>query len=227
MAEPLRGARCDWPESPAKTLSAGISQRMAADGRLALLDAFAATLSELGAALTPELLRNAAPLFSAIQLHAEAFHRHRVLTALGEADAPLTVYGNGWEPICARHPSFQFGGIGSFEETLHLLRHARVVLNINNGFVAGGHERVFTAMHAGAAVFSEQSAYYAEVFRDGVDLVTYDINQPGHIAAALAALTGDIPAQAAIARAGQARAVAEHSWTNRAAELIKVVQAAR
>jgi hypothetical protein len=37
----------------------------------------------------------------------------------------------------------------------------------------------------------------------------------------------DVPAQAALALAGYRRAVAEHSWTERAAVLMKAVQAAR
>lgn len=217
----------DWPQNPARTLAAETSRRMAEDGRLPLLDALRATLEAAGAALTPDLLRTAAPLLSAIQLHAEAWHRHRMLAALGGAGVPLTVYGNGWAPLCALHPSFRFGGVGSFEETLALLRRARVVLNINNGFVAGGHERVFTAMCAGAAVFSEQSGFYAEAFRQGEEMATYDINRPDQAAERLAALLADEPRQAAIARAGHARAMGEHRWETRAAELLGVVRSLR
>jgi glycosyltransferase involved in cell wall biosynthesis len=217
----------DWPESPARTLAIETSRRMAADGRLPLLEALRATLAASGGAVTPALLRSAAPLLSAIQFHAEAHHRHVVLTALGEAGAPLAVYGLGWEPICARHPSFRYGGVGSFEETLALLRRARLVLNINNGFVAGGHERVFTAMCAGAAVFSDESAYYAEAFSVGEEIATYDLARPDQIGARLNGLLADPAAQARIARAGFQRAMADHRWTNRAQDLVRVIQSLR
>ena len=107
------------------------------------------------------------------QLFAEAYHRDAVLTALGRAGLPLHVWGTGWEPLAARYPTFVYGGVGSFAETLHTLRRARVVLNINNGFVAGGHERVFTAMCAGAAVFSDANRYYAEAFEEGREIVSF------------------------------------------------------
>jgi hypothetical protein len=217
----------DWPDSPAKTLAAEAGRRMAADSRLPVLDALAGALADDGVALTPALVRTAAPLVSFIQFYAEAYHRHAALTALGRAGAPLNVYGAGWEPICALHPSFRFGGLGSFEETLGLLRRARVVLNINNGFVAGGHERVFTAMCAGAAVFSERSAYYDEAFADGEEIITYDLDQPERIGERLDAVLADPAAQAAVARAGCARATAEHRWTNRAAELVATARALR
>ena len=88
----------------------------------------------------------------------------------------------------------------SFQETLHLLRQARLVLNTNNGFVAGGHERVFTAMCAGAGVVSDQSRYYAEAFKEGREIATFTWSEldkvPGQIEglladeAALAAMPG-------------------------------------
>jgi hypothetical protein len=219
-------AWADWPDNPSKALVEAAARLMEADGRLAVADALDQVLAAHGRALTPDLLRAAAPLASVVQFHAEAVHRHRILSALGEAGAPLTVYGAGWEPMIQASPSFTWGGLGSFEETLGLLRRARLVLNINNGFLAGGHERVFTALCAGAAVFSDTSAYYDAAFAPG-EMATYDINRPAEAAQGLTALAGDVPAQAAIARAGHARGMAEHQWTSRAAQLIRVVAALR
>ena len=224
---PPTEAWADWPQSPARTLVAETSRRMVADGRLPLLDALAATLADSGGTLTADLLRGAAPLFSAVQFHVEAHHRHAVLTALGEAGTPLSVWGNGWEPLCARYPSFSFGGVGSFEETLGLLRRARLVLNSSNGFVAGGHERVFTALCAGAAVVSDASDYYAEAFEDEAEIVTWDINRPDRLGGQLSGLMADPAAQARLARAGHVRAMTEHRWASRAAELIRVVREMR
>jgi len=224
--EPTQGWR-GWPDSPATQIVAQTAERMAADGRLPLLDALDATLNARGAALSVDVLRAITPLLPPVQQFAEAYHRHAVLTALGDAEAPIQVYGLGWEPLCARYPSFQYGGVGSFEETLHLLRRARIVLSINNGFVAGGHERVFTAMRAGACVFSEASAYYAGAFDDGREIVTYGLDSLDRIPGRLLDLMADLPAQAAIARAGYQRATAEHRWQARAAALVQAIEAAR
>jgi hypothetical protein len=216
-----------WPDSPARSIVAETAERMAADGRLALLDALRAVLAARNARLSPDLMAGLAPLLPSAQQFAEAYHRNAVLTALGEAGAPLEVHGNGWEALAARYPSIRHAGEGSFTETLGIARRARIVLNINNGFVAGGHERVFTAMSAGAAVVSEASRYYEGAFKDGREIATFAINRPADVVTKLAGLMADVPAQAALARAGHKRALAEHSWTARAATLVKAVQAAR
>lgn len=213
-----------WEDSPARTVVEGVASRMAADARLPILDAVRLILKDLSAELTPDLLDNIAPLLSAAQLFAEAYHRDALLGVLGAAGVPLRVYGNGWEPLVARYPSFTYGGVGSFEETLHLLRRTRLVLNINNGFVAGGHERVFTAMCAGAAVFSDATKYYADVFKEDREIATFAWPKIAEAPGLLMAHLADADRLAAMARAGAKRAQGEHRWIHRAARLVKAVK---
>jgi hypothetical protein len=216
----------EWPDSPAKTVAEGIAERMAADARLSILDALRSTLKGFGAELTSQLFGEVARLLFAPQMFAEAYHRDAALTALGEAGAPLHIWGNGWEPLAARYPSFVYGGVGSFAETLHTLRRARVVLNINNGFTAGGHERVFTAMCGGAAVFSDANPYYEQAFKDGREIATWTWPKLAAMPDAFLKLVSDVPRAAGIARAGARKAQAEHRWTERAARLVKAAKAA-
>ena len=215
-----------WPDSPARTVVEGVAERMAADARLPVLDALRQVLRQMGVELTPQLFTDIAPLLSAPQLFAEAYHRDAALSAIGQAGLPLHVWGNGWEPLAERHPSFVYGGVGSFAETLHTLRRARVVLNINNGFVAGGHERVFTAMCAGAAVFTDANRYYEEAFDYGREIATYAWPKLADMPDQLAGLVADVPRAARIARAGAKRAQAEHRWADRAQKLAKAVKQA-
>jgi hypothetical protein len=216
-----------WDDSPARTIVEEIAQRMAADGRLPVLDALKSTMSDLGAELTPELMNQFVPLLHDPQLFAEAYHRDRYLNVLGAAGAPLTVYGNGWEPLVERYPAWTYGGVGSFEETLHLVRRAKVVLNTNNGFVAGGHERVFTAMCGGAAVFSDYSKYYADVFKVGEELGMFAWPHMDEAADQLAAFISDGDKLAAVARAGAKKAQLAHRWSERAHKLVKAVKQVR
>jgi hypothetical protein len=217
----------DWEESPAKTIVEEIAGRMAADGRLPVLDALKSTLADLGAELTPALMEQFVPLLQAPQFFAEAYHRDALLNAMGRSGAPLTVYGNGWEPLVERYPSFTWGGVGSFEETLHLVRRARVVLNTNNGFVAGGHERVFTAMAAGAAVFSDYSKYYADVFKVGQEIALFAWPHMAEAPGQLSDLLSEGDKLARLARAGAKRVQAEHRWSDRAGRIVKAVKQVR
>jgi hypothetical protein len=216
----------EWPESPARTIVEAVAQRMADDARLPVLDAVKQAMAALGGDFTPAFLEQAAPLLQPAQAFSEAYHRDRVLQALGKAGVPIQVWGHGWEPLAERHPSFAYGGVGSFEETLGLLRRARIVLNINNGFVAGGHERVFTAMCGGAAVFSDQTKFYADAFKEGRELETFSWPKLEEAPARLAGLAADDDRAAAIARAGAKRALAEHRWTDRAQKLVKAIRQA-
>jgi hypothetical protein len=217
----------EWEASPAKTIVEEVAARMAADGRTAVLDALKSTLADLGAELTPALMDQFVPLLQAPQFFAEAYHRDALINALGRHGAPLTIYGNGWEPMVARHPSFTHGGVGSFEETLHLVRRAKLVLNTNNGFVAGGHERVFTAMAAGAAVFSDYSKYYADAFKVGQEIALFAWPHMAEAPRQLADLMADDAKLARMARAGAKKAQAEHRWSDRAARIAKAVKQMR
>jgi hypothetical protein len=217
----------DWEESPAKTIVEEIAGRMAADGRLPVLEALKSTLADLGAELTPALMEQFVPLMQAPQFFAEAYHRDALINAMGARGVPLTIYGNGWEPMVERYPSFTYGGVGSFEETLHLVRRAKVVLNTNNGFVAGGHERVFTAMAAGAAVFSDYSKYYADAFKVGQEIALFAWPHMAEAPGQLLDLLGDEGRLARMARAGAKRAQADHRWSDRAGRIVKAVKQVR
>jgi Glycosyl transferases group 1 len=213
-----------WPESPARNLAESVAERMVADARLPILDALRQVLKSMGAELTPQLFTDIAHLLSGPQFFAEAYHRDAVLNSLGRAGLPLHIWGAGWEPLAERYPSFVYGGVGSFAETLHTLRRARVVLNINNGFAAGGHERVFTAMCAGAAVFSDGNRFYEEAFKEGREIVTFAWPKLASAPDQLAALVAAPDRAAQVARAGARRAQADHRWTERAGRLVKAVK---
>lgn len=213
----------DEPESPARTILEDVARRMAADATLPVVKALRAALAQtFKAELTPELFNDFAPLLQATQAYAETVHRDAVLRTLGEAGAPLHVYGLGWEPLIERYPSFRYGGVGSFEETLTLLRRAKLVLNINNGFVEGGHERVFTAMAGGAAVISDESRYYAEAFRE-TELATYYWKALKGLPRKIEGLLADDRKLAAQARAGAARVAADHTWNTRVKTIVETV----
>ncbi len=212
-----------WPDSPAKEIVGEIAGRMTQDARLPILEALKASLADRGASLNGELLNQFAPLLQVPQAYAEIYHRDRLLHLLGRAGVPVQIYGLGWQPLVDQYPSFAYGGVGSFEETLSLLRRARLVLNINNGFVSGGHERVFTAMCAGAAVVTDANPYYADVFHEGREIATFDWRKLDAAPAQILALMDDTPALAALARAGHKRAMTDHRWTERAAKLVKVI----
>jgi hypothetical protein len=223
--EPPR-AWLDMPTAVCNLLNA-VAERMVADGSLWIGAALRDALDATDVKLTPEFLRSVAPVLSPVQLFAEAYHRNAFLDVVGPAGIAIQTVGKGWGPLCERYRSFSYLGEGSFEETLELLRRTRVVINVNNGFVSGGHERVFAAMAAGAAVFSETSFFYDEVFVDGEDIATFKTPAQPDVAARLQRLSDDLDLGARIAAKGYAKTQAHHLWTNRATEIVEVVRGLR
>jgi hypothetical protein len=216
-----------WRDLPLGDLGAlldDVADRMAGDARLPILTAAAQTMAAQARPLDAQLLGAFAPVLVDVQSFAEAYHRNRLLHVLGSAGVEISIYGKGWEPLIGAYRSFEWGGEGSFQETIGLVRRARAVLNINNGFTAGGHERVFAAMAGGAAVISDDSAYYAEAFTDA-ELVRYDWNDLDAAPGVLARAVRTADALASIARAGYERVNAEHLWRHRAAELTRALSA--
>ena len=214
----------DWPEGPTRTIVADVAERMAADAELPVQQALTQALTAFGAELTPQRLTGFLPVLQGPLRFAEAHHRAAFVRALGEAGASVTLYGQGWDKLAGRYASFDYRGPGGFAETLSLLPRTRIVLNTNNGFMAGGHERVFTAMSAGAHVFSDHSRYYAEAFEESREISLFRWRDLAQAPARLERLLADPDALAAKAAAGQARARREQSWASRVGPLLNALE---
>ncbi|MEZ5669315.1 MAG: glycosyltransferase [Alphaproteobacteria bacterium] len=152
--------------------------------------------------------------------YVHSLRRHQALNVIGASGLPLSLYGRDWEPYLEAHPHVAYGGEGSFEETLHHLQRTRICLNTNTNFVAGAHERVFAAQLAGAAVCTDASAWYADHYADGEDILLYRWTRLDALPALLRSRLDDPAGLAAIALAGRARAEASHRWSHRAEVLL-------
>lgn len=158
-------------------------------------------------------------------IHAK--RRHAALVALNAAGVPVHVYGHGFDKEMHAFPNFVFGGVGSFQETLGLIRRTKIILNTNTHFVEGAHERVFAAMAGGAAVASDLSTYYQQIFTDGEDILLYSWQDLDAFAQRVRGILADPTALATIAQAGQAKVMAEHLWAHRVSRLIELAEGCR
>ncbi|WP_044561711.1 glycosyltransferase [Azospirillum sp. B4] len=190
---------------------------------LALEDAIDQVVASRDVSLPPasrtQLIRKSREVYQ----YVEAYRRHRLLETLNAAGVRLVVYGKGWEN--RPFPAFDWRGEGSFEETLGLLRRTRLVLNSNNNFIAGGHERVFAAQVNGAAVVSDASRYYDRYYADGRDMLFYRWSDLDALPARIEAALADPAALAAVARAGFRQAATHHTWEARARHILGLFEA--
>ena len=216
----------DMPERAQQIFEAAYEVASAGVG-LPALAALDAVLKQLG-------LEPADPRYAALRKGAAFVHEHlrfqrrlQLIQAADRLGVQLHVCGSGYENALDEFSNLVHHGEPSFHEALGLMAQARVVLNVNANFSAGSHERVFSAMNAGAAVVSDSSTFYAAAFRPGREIGLYSWDALDAGLAGLQALSQDAEAAHAMACAGQRRVLAEHRWDHRIGDILDAARQAR
>ncbi len=141
--------------------------------------------------------------------------RDAFFQAAARAGLPLTVVGKDYDEIAGKYDNIDYRGPVSVAEAVRLMQNSRLVLNLNANFSQGSHERPLSAMVAGAAVASDFSTFYAEAFQEKREIALFRWNALDDELARLGELASDPSRLFEMARAGQAKAVAQHRWDNR------------
>jgi len=222
--EPGRAWR-SWEQGFLTQLFDEAVERILAEDMLSVDAALDRVLYDWNMGLSLQVRRNLTLKAVEIHRYIEAYRRHQLLHVLKDAGVPITVYGKGWEPYLGTFRNIDWRGEGSFLETLDLLRQTRLVLNSNNNFVAGGHERVFAAQAAGAAVISDISAFYASEFQEGQDIHLYRWTRIQDVPDIITSALAEPARLARLARAGWERTKIHHSWDVRARHILGLYEA--
>lgn len=149
--------------------------------------------------------------------------REQMLETLLKAGRRMSVVGKGWN-------SYQGEGVENLEilaeegvnitEVVKYMQHSKIVLH-NINFVTGLHERIFTAMLAGAVCVTEKYELLEKFFEDGKEIVTYSSDEPQQLVAVINDLLSDPGRAAAIAAAGRRKALQKHTWKHRGEQIAK------
>ncbi len=210
----------DWPNTLAKAIIDDAVDLALANDRMPVEEALRRVAVERGMEFAPRSWRGLLEACGPMTNFIHARRRQDCLETLNAAGIPLHIYGSGWEEQMARFKAFTFGGVGSFEETLELLKKTRLCLNTNTNFVAGGHERVFSAMLGGAAVISDESSYYLEAFNPGEDILLYRWTELDRLPELVNRYLEAPDALFPIASSGQTKVRAQHLWAARAEQIL-------
>lgn len=154
-----------------------------------------------------------------------ANRRFQFFKAATKAGLPLTVYGNGYDKDMYRFKHLDYRGPASLSEITERMGESRIVLNVNVNFGEGSHERPMSAMLAGAVCASESSRFYESHFVPGHEMLLFrwstleeDLNRLKFVAEDEEDVLFDM------ARAGQARAAAEHRWASRIGPILALAR---
>ena len=132
----------------------------------------------------------------------------------------LDVWGYGAQRLAPGSPlRARWHGEAWGMEMYRALASGRVVVNRHIEAAEGwaNNMRLFEATGVGAAVVTEAAANLPDLFEPGVEVATYTYTDD--LVATVHALLADEPRRAAMAAAGQARTLRDHSYPVRMAQL--------
>ena len=108
---------------------------------------------------------------------------------------------------------------------VELMRQSRLLLSTNGNFGGGSHERPFTGSLAGAAILSDYSRYYGQIFEPGRDIELFYWKDLAAGMETLRALVGDPERCFEHARAAKAKTIAGHTWDRRIELILEAARA--
>lgn len=165
-------------------------------------------------ALILKLLLRCQPVYKYVQ----GLHRKALFDAIGNVGVKIHAYGNGWERCTSK--DVEFVEPGDYARTLEIQKEAKLVINSNNGFTQGGHERVFAAQMNGCAVFSDWNPFYEAEFGNDA-MVFYRFSDLKEAADIFADVANDDAKLEEIAVNGQRITQSRHSWLHRVETLVR------
>ena len=153
-------------------------------------------------------------------------HKLHIMRRLAECGLHVEIYGSHWEDetrdatgTVRVHRSI------SPEECIRLLGKTKIALNIQPWFKDGSHPRVFDAMLSGAICVTDKSRYLEDRFRDGEELVFYDLSDLDALPGKLQHLLQQESEAKQIAQRGRKAAQAQDTWKNRLEDLLRMCDA--
>lgn len=150
-----------------------------------------------------------------------SYYRDAVIKTLLAAGIHVHVYGDSWqgfysehEAFLARHPEV------SVEESLEVLGHAKIGLNIMSWHKAGMTERIANIMLSGAVCVSDESSYLRENYTDGEELTLFRLSELSFLPQKVLELLREENLRRQMAGKAYERARKEHTWRKRAEEFL-------
>lgn len=180
-------------------------------------------LNRANGTLSLGIVKYAAQL-SALENYVRGVDRLRLVNAVksgavhvfGDAD-----HGRGWEDLLQRKGNVKIHPSVPFEEAQTVMKDAKIVLSSCAWIRDGAHERIFNAMACGALVIAERTPYLEESFAEGKEILFYDLGHWEKIDSLVNYYLRHDDERMEIARRGQKKVKACHTWDHRAYHLVK------
>lgn len=213
----------DSPE-PARTISLEMTKELLGHIGLRQEEAFSNVLHRLNLQIDNETYAEwLSVIGNVVDHYIRGVYRNKMLEAMANEPYTVEVYGSGWEECKIQAPNIRYHEAVDYEENLRLMDHAKIVLNTYTGFQHGAHERIFSTMLAKAICLTDTNEYIEEHFQDKKNLVVFSYRDMSGYQELIRYYLENVEEAESVAEAGYEIAAREHTWTERAKQIIDVL----
>ena len=153
-------------------------------------------------------------------VYVKAHYREKMIEAALKSGRKVIIYGEQWNLYeNTGVKNLEIHKMVAFGQTPEVMRRAKICLNIMPWFKAGIHDRVFTAMNAGAAVLTDNSRMLKEEFEEKKDILIYDLNRMEQIPGQISYALENEKWLENLAQNGRKKVIERHSLEKRAEQL--------
>lgn len=150
-----------------------------------------------------------------------SYYRDAVIRILTGAGIDVHVYGDSWQNFhLEREENLIRHAEVSVEESLEVLGHTKIGLNVMTWHKAGMTERIANIMLSGAVCLSDESVYLRENYSDGDELLLFRLSEVADLPEKVLGLLRDEDRRRQMAAKAYERAKKEHTWRKRAEEFL-------
>ena len=149
------------------------------------------------------------------------FYRFMSVQVLLNSGIQVSVCGDGWENYPTQHPeklNILEKNAVPIEKVLEYMGNSKVVLNAVPIFKAGGHERIFSGMLAGAVCVTDTNRFLEETISE--EAVFYQIEEIEKLPVIVENVLNHPEKAVKIAQKGYERALKDFTWEQEAEELL-------
>ncbi len=165
--------------------------------------------------LTENDLKETMQNITFIDLYVRYQLRGRAVQCLADSGLKVHVFGDKWNELKLSHPENLINGNSVYSvECLEKLRDAKLSLNVLPWFRAGGHDRIFNTMLAGAVLVTDSNPWLDRLLEDGTNCRIWSAGEIEALPGIAAGLLAEPDKMQHIADEGR-KTAREHTWAAR------------
>lgn len=211
-------------DSQIKPVAKKLLEKMKAEPDMTAEEALAAVLAESGTVVSTNefgvLLNKCMDACRVVMF----YYREKVMETMLDAGLTIHAFGESWKncPLSCRsnlviHPDV------SYAEGIRIMAQSKIALNVMSWHKAGMTERIANTMLNGTVCLTDKTRYLEKHFRDGKDIVMFELARLDSLPAKVKELLADDARMRSIAAAGYENASKNHRWSDRAESFIDML----